>query len=207
MPVFDLRFRFSHLSGYVIMPAMNRMLHPTLWRTCRVLANPVRLRVLKAVMTTPRAHVTAVQRLCRLPQSSTSHHLRLLQSRGLLLATPVSRYLLYSPKTDPAVGNADPVLAAVRAALERDEAPKSISRALKGLTHARRIAIVRALRGAPATPEQLVHKCQISLPAVYRHLAKLMTCGLIVASGEHTYHLTGQAPALVRNLVAIACSD
>lgn len=190
------------------MPAMNRMLHPTLWRTCRVLANPVRLRVLKVVARKIQgANVSAVQRLCHLPQSSTSHHLRLLQSRGLLTAKPVSRFLFYSPKTDQTVGNADPVLAAVSAALERNESPVEISGILKGLTHVRRIAILRALHRASVSPEDLVRTCQISLPAVYRHLAKLEERGLVVADDNGTYKLEHKMPALARDLVSIACAD
>jgi DNA-binding transcriptional ArsR family regulator len=189
------------------MESMNRMLHPTLWRTCRVLANPTRLNVLKAVIRHPGATVSQLQHACHLPQSSTSHHLRLLQSRGLLTARPVSRYLFYSPTTDPLVGHADSVLSLVRAALEREESPVAIVWVLQGFTQARRIAIVRMLHRSPATPEALVRGCGISLPAVYRHIAKLVDRGWIETNNDGIYRLASNLPSLACALIQTACSE
>jgi DNA-binding transcriptional ArsR family regulator len=182
------------------------VLHPTLWRTCRVLANPVRLRVLQAVVAAPGSCVEEIRQACRIPQSSASHHLRQLQARGLLTARVNGRRVEYLPRTDPAVGHADLVFAAVRAALARNEPPARIGRTLHALTQARRIAIVRALREGPATTDELVARCRISYPAVYRHLHKLLSRTAILQDETGRYLLCEKMPPLCHDLVRIACA-
>ncbi len=185
---------------------MNQLLHPTLWRTCRVLSNPVRLRILQAVIAAPGSCVTDVQHACRLPQSSASHHLRQLQARGLLAARPSGKRVIYLPQTDPAVGHANLIFAAAQAAQDRGETPAATSRLLKSLTQARRIAIVRALHRATATPAQLRQRCGISLPAVYRHLDNLVGRNVVREEPEGTFQLNLDMPQLARDLLGIACA-
>ena len=185
---------------------MNRLLYPTLWRTCRVLANPVRLRVLQAVIEAPESSVSDVRRICRLPQSSASHHLRQLQARGLLTARPGGRWVRYSPQTDPAVGHAELVFAAVRDALSRGETPAAVGRLLKALTQARRISIARALCQTPATAEELVPRCGISRPAVYRHLDRLIDRHVVQMDAAGMCRLHPDMPLLAQDLVRIACA-
>ncbi len=60
--------------------------HPTLWRTCRVLANPKRLACLRAVMGTPNLCVEEIAREAGLDEVQGSMALRALQARGLIAA-------------------------------------------------------------------------------------------------------------------------
>ena len=185
---------------------MKQLLHPTLWRTCRVLSNPVRLRILQAIIRTPGSCVSDVVQFCQLPQSSASHHLRQLQARGLLTARASGPRVIYTPQTDPAVGHADLVFAAIRDALARSETPAAVGQLLKALTQARRITLVRALHAAPATAEELVSRCSISRPAVYRHLDNLITRAVVCEKPEGTYQLNAAMPRLARELVRIVCA-
>jgi len=159
------------------------------------------------VIETPGGSVSDVRRSCRLPQSSASHHLRQLQARGLLTVRPGGRWVRYFPQTDPAVGHADLVFAAVRDALARGETPAATGRLLKALTQARRITLVRALHSAPATAEELIHRCHISRPAVYRHLDRLIVRNVVQMNMEGACRLNAEMPLLAHDLVRIACAE
>jgi len=185
----------------------SRMLHPTLWRTCRVLAHPARRRVLQAVCQQPGASVGEIQHVCRLPQSTTSLLLRQLQARGLLKATPDGRHVRYTPATDPSVGHAAAIQAAIRTALSQGRTDADIRTMLKGFTHARRVVIIRVLNRQPATPIELVRACRISPQAVYRHLDRLVASGFASEQDDGTFGMVPELPPLVRDLVSIACAD
>jgi len=185
---------------------MQHFVHPTLWRTCRVLSNPVRLRVLQAVVKAPGSSVSDVRRICHLPQSSASHHLRQLQARGLLTARTVGSRVTYTPQTDPAVGHADLVFASVQHALSRGETPTATGQLLKALTHARRITIVRVLHQAPAAAEELIPRCNISRPAIYRHLDNLVARAVVCGEPDGVFQLNPNMPQLARDLVHIVCA-
>jgi len=186
---------------------MNRMLFPSLWRTCRVLSNPARLRVLQTVCQQPGASVCDVQRACHLPQSSASQLLRQLQARGLLKAAPKGRYVRYTPATDPAVGHADAVHAAICSALTRHDSAADIRHTLRGMTHTRRLAIIRALQRQPMISSMLVSTCRISKPAVHRHLTTLVACGFVMEDADGTFRIIKTLSPLARELVRIACSE
>ena len=61
-------------------------LRPTLWRTCRVLANPTRLKMFSLLLQQPGQTVSAVAEHLSQPLSLTSEYLRALEARGFLRA-------------------------------------------------------------------------------------------------------------------------
>lgn len=81
-------------------------LAPTLWRTCRVLANPNRLSCLKAVLKVPGRTVENVADAVGLAESKASLALRALQSRGILSSHRISRWTHYYPEPDASVATA-----------------------------------------------------------------------------------------------------
>ena len=92
-------------------------LNPTLWRTCRVLANEKRLLCLKAVLEQPGRSVGELaERVC-ISEALASELLRALQARGLIQANRQSRWVYYSPKPDPMVVDARPLLEVLRRGL------------------------------------------------------------------------------------------
>lgn len=161
-------------------------LHPTLWRTCRVLANSRRLACLKAVLEQPDLTVESVADLAGLPEDQASLCLRALQSRGLIQARRHSRWVHYRPEPDRHVSFAEPLLGALRRALLDDRLPeREILRSLTAFTHPRRLAVLRRLQlAAPAPSAQLSLDTQVSLPALQRHLRKLRTRALVHLSEE-----------------------
>ena len=150
-------------------------LHPTLWRTCRVLANARRLQCLKTVLCNPGATVGQVAETCNFPVNQTSVYLRALQARGLLQSVRDSRWVRYNPQADPLVPSAGPVLAAMTRTLLKENMPvKDVIFCLTAFTHPRRLVILAVLLQKRSIPfAALSHKSNVSPCALTRHLAKL----------------------------------
>jgi DNA-binding transcriptional ArsR family regulator len=180
-------------------------LAPTLWRTCRVLANEARLRILAEVLHAPGIGVTPLARRLGLSQSQASQHLRLLQSRGLLHVRRVGRYAEYRPHAEPSVVHADPLLAATRAALKRREPVEEMVRAFTAFTHERRIILYRALEAGIDDRAALVRRTGISRPALKRHLRKFARRGVVDLSGSEV-RLVSLPPGLLCDLARLASS-
>ena len=181
-------------------------LQPTFWRTSRVLANPVRLRVLQHVCDAGEACVSDTARACDLPLSSATEALRALQARGLLGVRHERSYVIYSPRAEPSVEHAAAALTAMRDAFRRHESPERIIQAMTAYTHARRILIVQALMSGPADTRRLCAMCRISSPALCRHLDKLARRGLVETVDGDVWRLTPQKSPLPRALLAIVRS-
>lgn len=159
--------------------------HPTLWRTCRVLANAGRIRCLKAVLEWPRSTVGEVARRAAVAETVASEHLRALQARGLILASRESRWVRYSPDPDPLVKGARNLLAAMRRVLLAEgRSETDVIRSLTAFTHPRRLEMLRCLQCVEsALPESLSASTRISQPALSRHLAKLEARQLVCRDG------------------------
>jgi DNA-binding transcriptional ArsR family regulator len=179
------------------------VLHPTLWRTCRVLANPVRLRVLHDVVQRQERCVSAVARACHLPPSSATLALRALQARGLLGVRREGLFVIYFATADDGGEHAAAVLAALRRSFQRGDRPAEIKQAATAFTHPRRITIVQALAQAPTGASDLAVRCGISKPALYRHLDKLMRRGAVVSGPDDRWQLSTPHARLLQDLLAL----
>src|SRR6266478_9641531 len=87
---------------------------PTLWRTCRVLANRKRLQILALLSRQPNQTVSTVARQMRLSLPAASQYLRALEARGLLTCRRVElrvEYRLSAATTENAAGE---ILTALR---------------------------------------------------------------------------------------------
>jgi DNA-binding transcriptional ArsR family regulator len=159
---------------------MTISLTPSLWRTCRVLANPLRLACLHAVCDDRDHTVSELAQRARLSPTVASLYLRQLQARGLIRSARVGRWVRYSAVADPAVAHAAEVLTAMKRALLRSPPPyRRLFRTLTGFTHPRRLVILRALPGKVAVPlDWLRDVTGIPIPALTRHLDKLRRHGL-----------------------------
>lgn len=179
------------------------VLHPTLWRTCRVLANPVRLRVLQQVSAGGETHVSAAARACHLPLSSATAALRALQARGLLGVRREGSFVIYVARADDSVEHATAVLAAVRQAFRSSNLPEEIMRGATAFTHVRRILIVQALAVEPVDASTLSVVCGISRSALYRHLDKLARRGVVSADRNDVWQLVAPKSRFLRELVTL----
>jgi len=159
-------------------------LHPTLWRTCRVLASEPRLRILLDLLREPDQTVADVAKNHGLSESYASQCLRALNARGLLAVRRVGRYVIYWGAPDPTVPHSGRLLRALREVANREEAPvASIYRDATAFTHPRRIVIMRALVAEQGLPLSLLRELTgISTPALKRHLRKLRSRGFFRAT-------------------------
>ncbi|MDR2849986.1 MAG: transcriptional regulator [Verrucomicrobiota bacterium] len=164
---------------------------PTVWRTCRALANKQRLQCLEKVLKTPGTNVAEIARLCRIRPNQASMSLRTLQARGLILSVRESRWVRYYPQADPIVPSAGPILAGMSRALLTDRmAHADVLRCLTAFTHPRRLTILSLLRPRSPVPfAELSRKSQVSPMALSRHLLKLQKRGLIATDGEGNWTL------------------
>ncbi|MBI2442055.1 MAG: ArsR family transcriptional regulator [Lentisphaerae bacterium] len=156
------------------------MLQPTLWRTCRVLANKTRLQILQAVLRKPGLSVSEVARQLHLRVSLASKYLRELNARGLLRATRKSAEVCYWPEADRSLPQASVLLRALVATWHTQRSPIDfIFRVATAFTHHRRIAIIRELARQPAQSNEIRRHTGISRIALKRHLDKLLHRGFV----------------------------
>jgi len=155
-------------------------LQPTLWRTCRVLANRTRLQIFGLLTRTPALSVSAVAEHLQLSLPVASQYLRALEARGLLIPRRVGRRVQYRLNVASAMEPARELTVALRLAFQRDPAPvETLFRLATSFTHPRRIEIFRALAVQARTLGQLQAVTRISVPALFRHLRKLEARGFV----------------------------
>jgi len=182
--------------------------HPTLWRTCRVLANTQRLQCLKLVLSEPMLTVGDVADRTGHHENRTSEYLRALQARGLVRACRQSRWVRYTPHPDPLVPHGKPLLSALRQALiKNQQSERNVIRTLTAFTHPRRLSILSHLQkhGSVAF-ERLSVATSVSPQALYRHLKKLKTRGLI-ASNNQCWRLTPPSDDLAKTLLILLAQE
>lgn len=179
--------------------------HPTLWRTCRALANVKRLRCLKVVLSEPGVTVGEVAARLAVAENHACEFLRALQARGLIEARRQSRWVRYVPSPDPLVPSARPLMSALRATLGEGSCKEAdMIRVFTAFTHPRRIVIVRELKRARTLSfEDLARATSISPQALYRHLNKLADRGL-VAQTRNGWRLAPGAGRLAEALVKLS---
>lgn len=182
-------------------------LRPTLWRTCRVLANRLRLRLLRELFHHPDQTVSAAASRVDIPLALASSYLRQLNARGLLQARRVGKSVYYRPFPD----KSSPAPALLLNALEHTFAIEKqpievIFRQVTAFTHPRRLAIILALRDGGLTKQSLRMKTGMSQDALARHLAKLADRRFVVVD-EFTCRCANPRGRLARTLLDLARSD
>ena len=161
-------------------------LNPTLWRTCKMLAGQTRIRLLRQLIGHPGECVSALGKRVEIKAAAASQELRRIQSRGLLQAERRGVHLIYRPAADPQVSSAAPLLKAIQTACatlppERDGEMAVIA---AGLSHERRIRIVRALLGGPLSASALQFVVRIPDHPFHVHLATLLDSGFVTRSSD-----------------------
>jgi DNA-binding transcriptional ArsR family regulator len=176
-------------------------LQPSLWRTCRVLANVTRLQLFAQLTRKQPQSVSQLAEAVALTMPVASQSLRALEARGLLTAKRIRRRVEYRiPSAAEAGGRAD-LIAALQITLRSTPVPtEQVMKIATAFTHVARVEIVRALASGPKTQEQLQSLVRLSAPAVSRHLSKLSARGFVcLDEGTGKYeplshpHAVGQA--------------
>jgi len=179
-------------------------LQPTLWRTCRVIANRTRLQMFHLLLQQPGQTVSAVAKHLHQPLSLTSEYLRALEARGLLTAHRTGRWVEYRPNPATSPNVTAGLAAALRTAFQRHPRPvETIFRLATAFTHPRRVEICRVLQTGPHDLGQLRAATGISSWALLRHLKKLEARGFVTRHGS-LYALVHRVDGLGRELARLA---
>jgi DNA-binding transcriptional ArsR family regulator len=163
-------------------------LKPSLWRTCRVLANRERIRMLQIVAGTPSGlSVSSIAATAEVLPSRASVHLRLLNSRGLLSAKRSGRWVLYRLEPDSSIPESKDLINGLKQAFQNNPEPvEQIYRMTTAFTHPRRIAMVKLLDAkGPLLLDRLAVVTGYSSDALRRHLAKLEDRGVVYRAGPN----------------------
>jgi len=176
---------------------------PTLWRTCRVLANRQRLQMLTLLLRQPGQTVSSVASQMRLSLPAASQYLRALEARGLLSCRRVGLRVEYRPAATTE-GSGSAIVAAVRMINGRRRPPPDVLFKLAtAFTHPRRIEVYRALKNGADSFVRLRARTHISTRALTRHLAKLEARGFVKNKGD-IYVVTTHAHSFGRLLARLA---
>ena len=177
---------------------------PTIWRTCRVLANRKRLQILALLSRQPNQTVSTVAKHMRLSLPAASQYLRALEARGLLTCRRVElrvEYQLSAATTENAAGE---ILTALRLVFRRRAQPiEALFKLATALTHPRRIEVFRAVKSGTDSLGKLQRATHISARALSRHLAKLEARGFVKSELE-VYAVANPAHPFGRVLARLA---
>jgi len=183
-------------------------LQPTLWRTCRVLANDTRLCLLAQLVRKQPQSVSELASRCSLALPVASQSLRALEARGLLRVNRIRRRVEYHIPTRPEAGSLDNLIAALVAALRREPLPtRAIMKLATAFTHPARIQIHRILQSGPKNEMQLRAAFRLSALALWRHLRKLKARGFVRHNDtQRTYQSCNHPDRIGRALSKLAAT-
>ena len=184
-------------------PARSPSTQPTLWRTCRVVANRKRLQTLALLIREPNQTVSAVAERMNLSMPAASQYLRALEARGLLTCRRVGRSVEYRASANTSEGTAGEIINALRLVFRRRAQPIAIFKLATAFTHPRRIEVFRALTNGADSFAKVQAATHIPARALSRHLAKLEARGF--AKNEMAqYVATTQSHPFARVLARLA---
>ena len=179
------------------------MLQPTLWRTCRVLANRTRLRIFVLLLEQPGQTVSTVAARLKLSVPVASQYLRAMEARSLLKVRRFGLRVAYRIADDQS-GSAQGLVQALRQTFRRDSSPaETIFKQATAFTHVRRIACFRVLSGRAQTLAELRAATGISVRAIIRHINKLEARGFVVCR-QNQYTVMDRSDAIGRELARLA---
>jgi DNA-binding transcriptional ArsR family regulator len=183
-------------------------LKPTLWRTCRVLANHTRLQLFASLIRRQRQSVTELAEQLKLTVPVASQSLRALESRGLLEVRRIRRRVEYRIPDAADAAELAALIATLRKTVRGGEpAFEQIMKAATGFTHPARIAIVRALNDGEKNFAEIQFVTRLSAPALSRHLGKLIRRGFIRADDvRHCFAVSQNTEGVAKCLLQLVTS-
>ena len=178
-------------------------LRPTLWRTCRVIADETRLQLLWHLFAEGELYVNQLVQRTGATRPNASNQLRALSARGLIAYRREKKNVIYRAEANNGVDFAPDLLEALRQCHKRSMPFKTVIRQATAFTHERRIEIVRALNGKKLSFGGLRDTTGMSPTALSRHLEKLEKRGFIKRT-DGLYRIGRPGNPLGRTLIDIA---
>ncbi len=113
---------------------------PTLWRTCRVLANRKRLQILALLVRQPNQTVSSVAGQIKLSLPAASQYLRALEARGFLICRRVGLQVEYRTSAVTTKDAAGEILTGLRLVFRRRARPvEALFKLATAFAHPRRV--------------------------------------------------------------------
>lgn len=153
----------------------------TLWRICRAVSNPLRLRMLRLIYTCKDdLNESAIRRILGIEQSVSSIYLNQLSNAGLIGAERDGVKVYFRPW---AKGGSTEELC--RALADYFQTPLSdgwiddLLTQIKPYTHFNRLAMLARLMDGPATKDELMKSAGTIVRTMEHHLRILVSAGLV----------------------------
>jgi len=178
------------------------LIPPTLWRTCRIIANENRLHLLREIFKQPRQDVSTLASSIGLTLGATSNQLKLLCNEGFITPHRRDQHVLYDGVIPYAPIHIKKLQVTLKKELLSGSPSHVIYRDATGLSHQRRVELVHRLNKAPQSIENLIEETVMSYSALSRHLKKLMARGYVSYSAKQ-YQLESPPGKLAKELVKI----
>jgi ArsR family transcriptional regulator len=174
-----------------------------IWKACRVLANESRLKILKRLMQGAELCVTDIADIEGVALVTASEHLRLLHESGFLRQERKSKWIFYSAELSSGNPVAENMFNPLRKQLitAGNQIPLLLS-LLTSFTHPRRVGIVKNIFGFSRSFDDLIEVCDISKPAMHRHLDKLVVRKVICQDAD-VYRIVPGGTELKRVLIKL----
>lgn len=165
------------------MNSKQRKLAPTLWRTCRAMMNPLRLRLLRMVFDHDDAYtVTDFAKALGVEQSTATIYLRQLNARGLVGVRRQRIKVFYNTEPDRSLPEALAIRETMRtlcASPMTDEWVSTLMTVLRAFSHFNRLAMIERLFDGPATVDELSGCMGVCVKSLYHHLRFIHSAGLL----------------------------
>lgn len=190
-------------------------LRPSLWRTCRALMNPLRLRIFKDVFTYEGEFcVRQFARKSGITDSLASTSLRLLNSRGLLGVRRDKIKVFYNTDPDRSLPEAVEIQHAFRKYFAQDLSDgweRQLVKILKAFSHFNRLAMIVRLAKGPASSGELETAVGVFVKSPHHHLRYLKQADLVECvrscRGPSEYRLVPQTHVISKVLLKTLLSD
>ena len=165
------------------MNSKQRKLAPTLWRTCRAMMNPLRLRLLRMVFDHDDTYtVTDFAKALGVEQSTATIYLRQLNARGLIGVRRQRIKVFYNTEPDRSLPEALAIREAMRklcAGRMTDGWVTEIMTVLRAFSHFNRLAMLGRLLEGPATLDELASAAGVCVKSLYHHLRFLHSAEIL----------------------------
>jgi len=156
-----------------------------IWKTCRILANETRLKVLCRLLHGAELCVSDIAATGKISRVVASQNLRLLHETGFLQPKRKSKWVFYRAEVPDTGTLAEKLYFPLKKELFSGVGHQAkLLQTTTALTHPRRVDIIHKLLLRPASFEELIQTCDISSMALHRHLDKLIRRNFIVLKND-----------------------
>ncbi len=182
-----------------------KSLRPTLWRTCRAIANRTRLRLLWKIFQAEGLCVGELALTTGASRENATIQLRALNARGLITSTRWGKKVIYRADANPGVDGAEELLNALRESFDAKISLDVVFREATAFTHSRRIFLMQTVSFSSGSFDELLESSGMSPISLQWNLSKLVARGFVKARGDF-YKAGNPKNPLGKCLMELVCS-